>query len=82
MSRAVFLAISYSLGLGLPFVLAAIGVGWMMTHATNFMKRHIRTVNIVGGSLLILIGVLMATGLWTALMYQMQTLIDGYVAPI
>ena len=79
--RSIVLAIAYCLGLGLPFILAALGFGWM-TQATTFMKRHIRTVNIIGGSLLILIGLLMVTGLWTQLMYALQAVIDGYVTPL
>lgn len=80
-TRSIVLAIAYCLGLGLPFVLAALGFGWM-TQATNFMKRHIRTVNLIGGSLLVLIGLLMVTGLWTQLMYALQAVIDGYVTPL
>lgn len=57
-------------------------VAGSLLFVTDFMKRHIRKVNVIGGSLLVLIGVLMATGLWAALMYRMQTLIDGYVTPV
>ena len=80
-TRSIVLAIAYCIGLGLPFILAALGFGWM-TQATNFMKRHIRTVNLIGGGLLILIGVLMVSGLWTTLMYALQAVIDGYVTPL
>ena len=37
-----------------------------------FLRRHIRAVNIIGGVLLIVLGVLMVTGVWTALMAQLQ----------
>lgn len=79
--RSVVLAIFYCLGLGLPFVLAAFGFGWM-TETMTFFKRHIRAVNLIGGGLLILIGILMVTGLWSRMMYAFQAVIGGYVTPL
>lgn len=79
--RAVILAIAYSLGLGIPFVLAAFGFGWM-TQSMSFFKRHIRAVNIAGGALLILLGLLMVTGLWGLIMTELQAVIGGYVTPL
>ncbi|TFC06813.1 cytochrome c biogenesis CcdA family protein [Cryobacterium mannosilyticum] len=43
---------------------------------------EIRTVNRVSGSVLILIGVLMASGVWTMWIYSMQALIGGVELPI
>nr|WP_237462326.1 cytochrome c biogenesis protein CcdA [Leucobacter chromiireducens] len=80
-ARSVVLALMYCLGLGLPFVLAAFGFGWM-TQTMTFFKRHIRTVNLIGGGLLILIGLLMVTGLWSKMMFALQAVIDGYVTPL
>lgn len=79
--RAAILALVYCLGLGLPFILAAFGFGWM-TQTMTFFKRHIRAVNLIGGGLLILIGLLMVTGLWSRMMYAMQAVIGGYVTPL
>lgn len=76
--RAVTLALFYCIGLGIPFVLAAFGFGWM-TQTMAFFKRHIRTVNLIGGALLILIGILMVTGLWSHMMSTLQAVISGYV---
>ena len=80
-ARSVVLALMYCLGLGLPFVLAAFGFGWM-TQTMTFFKRHIRVVNLIGGGLLILIGLLMVTGLWSKMMFALQAVIDGYVTPL
>ncbi|WP_336659779.1 cytochrome c biogenesis CcdA family protein [Leucobacter sp. USHLN153] len=80
-SRSVALAIAYCVGLGLPFVLAAFGFGWL-TQTMTFFKRHIRAVNLIGGALLILIGLLMVTGLWSKMMYALQAVIGGYVTPL
>ncbi len=79
--RGAWLALVYCLGLGLPFVLAAFGFGWMTT-ATAFMKRHIRTVNLVGGVLLVLIGLLMVTGIWSQIMYALQAVMGSFVPAI
>jgi cytochrome c-type biogenesis protein len=77
-ARAVLLAAVYCLGLGIPFLLVAIGVGWVGT-SIGWVKRHIRVVNIVGGVLLIVIGVLLVTGVWNWLISDFQAVIDAFV---
>ena len=52
----------YSLGLGIPFVLSAVLIDYLKS-AFNWIKKHYKVINIVCGVLLILVGVLMATGL-------------------
>lgn len=79
--RGAWLAVVYCLGLGLPFVLAALGFGWMAT-ATTFLKRHIRAVNLIGGGLLIIIGLLMVSGIWIRIMYELQAVMSGFVPAI
>ena len=79
--RGAFLGLLYCLGLGLPFLLIALGFSWATT-ATGFLKRHIRTINLLGGLLLILIGAAMVSGLWTEWIYRLQNLINGFVTPI
>lgn len=79
--RAVVLAIAYSLGLGVPFVLLAIGFGWA-TRSVAFLKRHIRTVNLIGGVLLIALGLLMVTGVWTSLMSSLAGVMIDVELPL
>lgn len=74
--RGVVLAIAYSLGLGIPFILMAAGVSWAAA-SVAFVKRHIRVVNIIGGSLLVLIGLLMVTGLWDEINNKLQEVTVG-----
>ncbi|MCR2764576.1 cytochrome c biogenesis protein CcdA [Microbacterium sp. zg.B48] len=69
--RAGLLGLAYSLGLGIPFILLTLGFGWA-TRSVGFLRRHIRTVNLVGGVLLVVLGILMVSGVWTALMAQLQ----------
>ncbi len=53
----------YSLGLGIPFVISAVLIDYLKS-TFNFIKKHYKVINIVSGSFLILIGVLMATGVF------------------
>lgn len=52
----------YSLGLGIPFLLSAVLLD-QLKGAFNFIKRNYALVNRICGGLLILIGILMATGI-------------------
>lgn len=53
--------LAYSLGLGIPFVLSALLIDYLKS-AFDWIKRNYKIINIVCGSLLILIGLMMATG--------------------
>ena len=57
----ILMLLCYSLGLGIPFVLSAVLIDYLKS-AFNFIKRNYRVINIVSGSLLILMGIAMATG--------------------
>ena len=76
--RAVTLAVVYCLGLGIPFLLVALGLGWVSS-SIAWVKRHTRAINIVGGVLLIVVGVLLVTGLWNALLFEFQAVINGFL---
>ncbi len=56
--RGVLLLIAYSLGLGVPFLLAGLGLFKFFGR----LKPHLRTINIVSGSLLAVFGLVMVTG--------------------
>jgi cytochrome c-type biogenesis protein len=79
--QGVVLGVVYSLGLGIPFILVAFGFGWVAT-SVAWIKKRIRVVNIVGGSLLVIIGVLMVTGLWSLWMSELGGLINVFVTPL
>ena len=53
--------LAYSLGLGVPFILSAVLIDRLKS-AFDWIKRNYKVINIVSGSLLILIGILMAAG--------------------
>jgi cytochrome c-type biogenesis protein len=60
------LLFAYSLGLGVPFVLLAVGYT-RAGKAFGWLRRHGRAIERVGGALLVLMGILMITGQWTRL---------------
>ncbi|MDO4241453.1 MAG: cytochrome c biogenesis protein CcdA [Microbacteriaceae bacterium] len=69
--RGGLLGVAYCLGLGLPFLAAACGFA-LMTRLATFVRRNMRIINLAGGILLIIIGLLIATGIWTALLNSLQ----------
>jgi len=80
-NRAVILGLAYSLGLGIPFLLIAFGFGWA-SGTMGFLRSHIRTINLIGGTLLILLGVLMVTGVWTTVMSYLGSLAASIQLPL
>jgi cytochrome c-type biogenesis protein len=70
--RGAFLMFCYCLGLGVPFVLVALGVGWV-SGALGFVRRHMGTVSRIGGVLLIVIGVLLVSGEWNHWMDSLRS---------
>ncbi|MCW2134210.1 cytochrome c-type biogenesis protein [Arthrobacter sp. VKM Ac-2550] len=79
--RGALLGFVYCLGLGIPFVMVAMGLNWVST-TLAFIRRHIRTFNLIGGGLLILVGVLMVSGIWMLWIYQLQNLAGTYLTPV
>jgi cytochrome c-type biogenesis protein len=55
------LLLAYSIGLGVPFVLAALAFEWM-TARLSFIKRHYRGIQVGAGLLLFVFGVLLMLG--------------------
>ncbi|MCB0923893.1 MAG: cytochrome c biogenesis protein CcdA [Mycobacterium sp.] len=62
-ARGVVLVIAYCAGLGIPFVLLALGSGWAVG-AFGWLRRHTRAIQVLGGILLVAVGVALLTGLW------------------
>ena len=76
-AQGAILGLAYALGLGIPFLFIALGLGWA-GGAVAWMRRNIRRINIAGGAMLIAIGVLMVTGAWNAIMQSLQ----GWMASV
>ena len=65
--KGVVMLLCYSLGLGIPFVLSALLID-KLKGAFDFIKKHYAVINIVCGVLLVIVGLLMATGKMNALL--------------
>ena len=57
----IMMLLCYSLGLGIPFMISAILIDRLKS-AFDFIKKNYKVINMISGSFLILIGILMATG--------------------
>jgi len=76
--RGIGLATAYSLGLGLPFLLIAGGY-FRAGVASRWLREHYRGIQIAGGVLLLVIGLLLVTGLWETVTTSMQSrLVDQF----
>ena len=80
-ARGALLGAVYCLGLGIPFLLVALGFSWV-SGSVAWLKRNIRAINIVGGSLLIVIGLLMVTGVWQSIISSLGSVIFAFVTPL
>lgn len=76
-ARGSLLMIVYCLGLGVPFVLTAVAFRKALG-AFGWVKRHYVWVMRIGGTMMIVTGVLLLTGAWNGLVQQMQTWSDGF----
>lgn len=80
-SRGSFLAFVYCLGLGVPFILAAVGFGRMM-RVVAWVRRHQQWVMRLGGAMLVTVGILLLTGAWAELVAWMQGQAGPVVLPV
>jgi len=69
--RGSILAFFYCLGLGIPFVVAALATEWMST-ASSWLRHHQRAIGRIGGAFLMVIGILEVTGAWHAFVLWLQ----------
>ncbi|MGH8894247.1 MAG: cytochrome c biogenesis CcdA family protein [Actinomycetes bacterium] len=80
-ARGAVLAFAYALGLGLPFIAAAVG----LTRAFRvfaFARRHAVAVMRAGGAMLVVVGIAEVTGVWSELVVRVQVLVSGWQAPL
>ena len=60
LGRGIGLLVAYSIGLGVPFVAAGLGLG-RLTRLFGWVKRHFRALNLVSGAFLVAFGLLLLT---------------------
>lgn len=71
-ARGAVLVVAYCLGLGLPFVLLALGSSSAL-RSVGWLRRNSRTIQVSGGVLLVAVGIALVTGLWAELVVTLQT---------
>ncbi len=79
--RGAVLGFVYAMGLGLPFIVFGL-LFRRASGALGFLKRNARNLQIGGGSMLVAVGVAIATGLWDQGMLLLRPLIQGFEVPI
>ncbi|MDJ0385542.1 MULTISPECIES: cytochrome c biogenesis protein CcdA [unclassified Streptomyces] len=79
--RGALLTTAYCLGLGLPFILAAIAFRKALG-AFGWVKKHYAWVMRIGGGMLILTGLLLVTGWWDTIVSDMQSWTQGFTVGI
>ena len=60
-AEGMLMLLSNSLGLGIPLILSAVLIDYLKS-AVNWIKRNYKIINLISGSLLVIIGIMMATG--------------------
>ncbi|MFJ7204706.1 cytochrome c biogenesis CcdA family protein [Streptomyces sp. NPDC098789] len=79
--RGALLTTAYCLGLGLPFILAAIAFRKALG-AFGWVKKHYAWVMRIGGGMLVLTGLLLVTGWWATIVNDMQSWTQGFTVGI
>ncbi|WDV53649.1 cytochrome c biogenesis protein CcdA [Streptomyces coeruleorubidus] len=79
--RGAILTFAYCLGLGVPFVLAAVAFRKALG-AFGWIKRHYVWVMRIGGTMMIVTGLLLLTGAWDRIVQEMQVWSDGFTVGI
>ncbi|MEI7885492.1 MAG: cytochrome c biogenesis protein CcdA [Clostridia bacterium] len=60
--QGILMLLAFSVGLGIPFMVSAVLIDSLKS-TFAFVKKHYRLINLISGGLLVLVGILMATGL-------------------
>lgn len=79
--RGALLSFVYCLGLGLPFVLLALAFS-RMAGAIGWVREHYVWVMRIGGGMLIIVGLLLVTGLWTDFTVWLRVQVPGFETPL
>ncbi|MBS2938492.1 sulfite exporter TauE/SafE family protein [Nocardioides sp. J2M5] len=79
--RGAFLSLFYAVGLGIPFIVAAMSIS-RATRVFAWVGRRSSWITRGGGALLIVIGLLQASGLWSRGVAALQVLVVSLQAPL
>jgi len=79
--RGAVLTFAYCVGLGVPFIVAALAFRRMLG-TTAWLRRHQRWFSRLGGAMLIAVGILLLTGWWDVLVGQMRVWVPGFTTAV
>ncbi len=79
--RGAILSLGYAVGLGFPFILLAQGFS-SLADTLRWGRRHAQLISRIGGVMLIILGLLLVTGLWSELVIHMQVWVSGFVPAV
>ncbi len=75
--RGALLSVAYSLGLGVPFILAGLMFRRMLG-AVAWVRRHQAWVTRAGGVMLVVLGLLLVTGVWDLWVAELRGWVGGF----
>lgn len=76
-ARGALLSLAYCIGLGLPFIMIAQGMS-SLAGTVRWGRENAKLISRIGGVMLVALGLLLVTGLWSDLVVQMQVWISGF----
>lgn len=79
--RGITLTIAYCIGLGLPFILLAVGASFAV-RGISFLRERVRMFQLAGGAMLVLVGIALVTGLWAEFIAELRAPVAGFETPI
>jgi cytochrome c-type biogenesis protein len=80
-ARGALLSVAYCLGLGIPFVVAAVAFRRTLG-AVRWVRRHQVWVTRLGGAMLVAVGVLLLTGQWDVWVGDLRCWVSGFEVPV
>ena len=80
-AQGALLLFFFSMGFGVWFVLAALGVRRMLG-ASEWLRRHARGLQAVGGMFMIALGIMLVTNYWDQLINPLRRLINQFAPPV
>jgi cytochrome c-type biogenesis protein len=79
--RAALLLFFFSMGFGIWFLLAGLGIGFAV-NTSQWLRGHLRFVQAIGGVFMIAIGVLLVTDQWNNVIAPIERLVNRFAPPI